>query len=103
MFICIYYTKYHITVALRSAPIPPCFPPGPPGASCTPRVPSGPSVVSLGPPVCPPVPLALGVSWILQWCSYSTVTAKAAAAVPPSRGVMAPLVRCLYSLAVAHA
>ena len=44
-------------MALRPAPIPPCFPSGPPGASCIPRVPSGPSGVSLNPLVCPPVPL----------------------------------------------
>ena len=35
---------------------PPCFTSGPPGASCIP-LPSGPSGVSLDPPVCPPVPL----------------------------------------------
>jgi hypothetical protein len=46
-----------IPVALRPAPIPPCFTSGPPGASCIARVPSGPSGVSLDPPVCPPVPL----------------------------------------------
>jgi hypothetical protein len=56
-------------MALRPAPIPPCFS-GPPGSSCIPRVPSGPSGVSwippcalvpsgvsLDPPACPPVPL----------------------------------------------
>jgi hypothetical protein len=44
-----------VPVALRPAPTPPCFPSGSPGASCIPRVPSGPSGVSLNPPVCPPV------------------------------------------------
>jgi hypothetical protein len=62
---------FWILVALRPAPIPPLHPPGPPGASCIPRVPSGPTLVSLGsplvtsgpsgvsldPPACPPVPL----------------------------------------------
>jgi hypothetical protein len=58
--------KWWVPVALRPALIPPCFPPGPPGASCILRVPSGPSGVSLDPPVCPPVPLvSLG--------SYSSV------------------------------
>jgi hypothetical protein len=47
-----------VHVALRPAPIPPCFTSGPPGASYIPRVPSGPSGISLDPPpVCPPVPL----------------------------------------------
>jgi hypothetical protein len=57
-----------IPVALRPAPTPPCFPSGPPGASC-----SGPSGLSLDPPVCPPVPLALGVSWQQcgLWCGHS--------------------------------
>jgi hypothetical protein len=49
--------KWVRPVALRPAPISPCFPSGPPGASCIPRVPSGPSGVSLDPPVCPLVPL----------------------------------------------
>jgi hypothetical protein len=53
-----------IPMALRSAPISPCLPSGPPGASCIPRVPSDPSGVSLDPPVCPPVPLvSLGSSY----------------------------------------
>ena len=41
-----------------------------PGASCIPRVPSGPSGVSLDPPVCPPVPLvSLGScsSTVIVW------------------------------------
>jgi hypothetical protein len=41
-----------VLVALRPAPIPPCFTSGPPGASCVPRVPSGPSGVSPSIPPC---------------------------------------------------
>jgi hypothetical protein len=70
----------------------------PPGASCNPLLPSGfgSSGVSLDPPACPPVPLvSLG--------SYSSMMLWPAAAVPPSRCVIVPSVRYLYSLAVAHA
>ena len=65
-----------VPVASQPAPITPLFPPvllaslpipvvpsGPSGVSWTPLVPSpsGPSGVSLYSPVCPPVPLGLGV------------------------------------------
>jgi hypothetical protein len=77
VFLCLIYTKQNVNivkcrrlcwvpVALRPAPSPSCFASGPPGASCIPRVPSGPSGVSLDPPVCRVSSGALGVSWILQ-------------------------------------